>query len=254
MARAAERTAPAILSAGAIVVVAMLTLALADFNATREMGPILALGVAIMVLAGLTLLPAVLTVLGRRAFWPAVPRRGCRAARAAAGRGPRSRASCAAGPAADGGGGDGGARRGGARRAGRARAALVRRLVPRPAAVRAGAGRDRRALHPGAGGAGRRGHGLRRGLGRGRRAVRGPARADRGDVPERALGPGAGPRGPRPLGGLPLARPVLAGRDGQRAGDPRRRARRGRAAARSWSAARSPRPTTRSRRWRATRG
>ena len=74
MARAAERTAPAILSAGAIVVVAMLTLTLADFNATREMGPILALGVAIMVLAGLTLLPAVLTVLGRRAFWPAVPR------------------------------------------------------------------------------------------------------------------------------------------------------------------------------------
>ena len=79
MARAAERTAPAILSAGAIVVVAMLALALADFNATREMGPILALGVAIMVLAGLTLLPAVLTVLGRRAFWPAVPRTGTEA-------------------------------------------------------------------------------------------------------------------------------------------------------------------------------
>jgi RND superfamily putative drug exporter len=74
MVHATERTAPAILSAGAIVVVAMLTLALADFNATREMGPILALGVAIMVAAGLTLLPAVLTALGRRAFWPAVPR------------------------------------------------------------------------------------------------------------------------------------------------------------------------------------
>jgi putative drug exporter of the RND superfamily len=74
MARAAERTGPAILSAGAIVVVAMLVLALADFNATREMGPILALGVAIMVAAGLTLLPAILAALGRRAFWPAVPR------------------------------------------------------------------------------------------------------------------------------------------------------------------------------------
>jgi putative drug exporter of the RND superfamily len=49
-------------------------LALADFNATREMGPILALGVAIMVVAGLTLLPAILAALGRRAFWPAVPR------------------------------------------------------------------------------------------------------------------------------------------------------------------------------------
>jgi putative drug exporter of the RND superfamily len=54
--------------------VAMLVLALADFNATREMGPVLALGVATMVVAGLTLLPAILAVLGRRAFWPAVPR------------------------------------------------------------------------------------------------------------------------------------------------------------------------------------
>ena len=52
----------------------MLVLALADFNATREMGPILALGVAVMVVAGLTLLPAILATLGRRAFWPAIPR------------------------------------------------------------------------------------------------------------------------------------------------------------------------------------
>jgi RND superfamily putative drug exporter len=74
MAAATERTGPAILSAGAIVIVAMLVLALADFNATREMGPILALGVAVMVAAGLTLLPAILATLGRRAFWPAVPR------------------------------------------------------------------------------------------------------------------------------------------------------------------------------------
>ena len=73
MAAATERTGPAILSAGAIVIVAMLVLALADFNATREMGPILALGIAVMVVAGLTLLPAILGTLGRRAFWPAIP-------------------------------------------------------------------------------------------------------------------------------------------------------------------------------------
>jgi RND superfamily putative drug exporter len=73
MARATERTGPAILSAGAIVVVAMLVLVVADFNATREMGPILALGVAVMVVAGLTLLPAILATLGRRSFWPAIP-------------------------------------------------------------------------------------------------------------------------------------------------------------------------------------
>ena len=52
----------------------MLVLELADFNATREMGPILALGIIVMVAAGLTLLPALLVAFGRRAFWPAVPR------------------------------------------------------------------------------------------------------------------------------------------------------------------------------------
>lgn len=73
MIRATERTAPAILSAGGTVVAAMLVLSLADFKATQTMGPVLALGVAIMILAGLTLLPALLAILGRRAFWPSVP-------------------------------------------------------------------------------------------------------------------------------------------------------------------------------------
>jgi putative drug exporter of the RND superfamily len=76
MARATERTAPAILSAGGTVVAAMLVLVLADFKATQTMGPVLALGVAVMLLAGLTFLPALLSILGRRAFWPIVPREG----------------------------------------------------------------------------------------------------------------------------------------------------------------------------------
>jgi RND superfamily putative drug exporter len=76
MAHATERTAPAILSAGATVFAAMLILTLADFKATQTMGPVLALGIAIMLLAGLTLLPALLSALGRNAFWPAVPRHG----------------------------------------------------------------------------------------------------------------------------------------------------------------------------------
>ena len=73
MAHAAERTGPAILSAGGTVFASMLVLTLADFKATQTMGPVLALGIAVMLLAGLTLLPAVLSILGRRAFWPAVP-------------------------------------------------------------------------------------------------------------------------------------------------------------------------------------
>jgi len=76
MAHAAERTAPAILSAGGTVVAAMLVLLLADLKSTQTMGPVLALGVAIMLLAGLTLLPALLAALGRNAFWPSIPRVG----------------------------------------------------------------------------------------------------------------------------------------------------------------------------------
>jgi len=76
MALATERTSPAILSAGGTVVAAMLVLTLADFKATATMGPVLALGVAIMILAGLTLLPALLAALGRGAFWPSRPEHG----------------------------------------------------------------------------------------------------------------------------------------------------------------------------------
>ncbi|HEY8466077.1 MAG TPA: MMPL family transporter [Solirubrobacterales bacterium] len=82
MARATERTAPAILSAGGTVVAAMLVLMLADMRSTASMGPVLALGIAIMIAAGLTLLPALLSCLGRRAFWPAVPRVGTEAQQA----------------------------------------------------------------------------------------------------------------------------------------------------------------------------
>ena len=85
MARAAERSGGAILSAGATVVAAMLVLSLADYRATQSMGPVLALGVAVMVVAGLTLLPALLTALGHRAFWPARPRAEAGAGRAGAG-------------------------------------------------------------------------------------------------------------------------------------------------------------------------
>ena len=74
MPRAASRTGPAIFATGGIVVAAMLVLGLADYNATREMGPLLALGIVVMMACGLTLLPALLAVFGRRAFWPAVPR------------------------------------------------------------------------------------------------------------------------------------------------------------------------------------
>ena len=81
MMRAAAHTGPAIFASGAIVVASMLVLSLADFNATREMGPLLALGIIVMMGCGVTLLPALLAAFGRRAFWPAIPRESSRARR-----------------------------------------------------------------------------------------------------------------------------------------------------------------------------
>jgi putative drug exporter of the RND superfamily len=45
-------------------------LLLADLESTRWLGPVLALGVAVMLAAAFTLLPAALSLLGERAFWP----------------------------------------------------------------------------------------------------------------------------------------------------------------------------------------
>jgi RND superfamily putative drug exporter len=73
VASALTATFPAILSSGATVVAAMLVLAFAELDSTASMGPVLALGVACTMLAALTLLPALLAIVGRRAFWPRVP-------------------------------------------------------------------------------------------------------------------------------------------------------------------------------------
>jgi RND superfamily putative drug exporter len=70
MARALRRTGPTILASGLTVSLAMLTLALADARLTSTLGPVAAIGVACGMVAGLTLLPALLTIFGRRGFWP----------------------------------------------------------------------------------------------------------------------------------------------------------------------------------------
>ena len=48
----------------------MLVLLVADLQSTHWLGPILAIGIAVMLAAAFTLLPALLSVLGERAFWP----------------------------------------------------------------------------------------------------------------------------------------------------------------------------------------
>ena len=74
MTAALRHTSPAILSSGGTVICAMLVLLLADLRTFRSAGPVFALGIATTMLAGLTLLPAVLAIVGRRAFWPSIPR------------------------------------------------------------------------------------------------------------------------------------------------------------------------------------
>src|SRR3954449_1083604 len=68
--RVALRNAgPAILASGLTVIVALLTLTLAEVNATAGLGPVGAMGVFLAMVSMLTMLPALLVVCGRRAFW-----------------------------------------------------------------------------------------------------------------------------------------------------------------------------------------
>jgi RND superfamily putative drug exporter len=76
MALALRTAGPAILASGGTVMAALLCLTLAKVNGTAGLGPIGALGVAVAVLATLTLLPALLLIVGRKAFWPRIPRAG----------------------------------------------------------------------------------------------------------------------------------------------------------------------------------
>ena len=64
----------AVASAGATILVASAALWLAILRSYQTLGPVIALAVALMMLAALTLIPAVLTIIGRRAFWPRQPR------------------------------------------------------------------------------------------------------------------------------------------------------------------------------------
>jgi len=68
--RAARYVGESITFSGGTVIVALLCLALASFGLYSGLGPALALGVAIMLLAALTLTPALLAVFGRAVFWP----------------------------------------------------------------------------------------------------------------------------------------------------------------------------------------
>lgn len=68
---ALERVGESISASAGTVIFALLSLLLASFGIYHDLGIPLALGVAVMLLAGLTLLPALLAVCGKALFWPA---------------------------------------------------------------------------------------------------------------------------------------------------------------------------------------
>ncbi|HVA85599.1 MAG TPA: MMPL family transporter [Candidatus Saccharimonadales bacterium] len=68
--RAVTRVGESITFSAFTVIAALVSLALAEFGLYQSLGPSLAIGIALMLLAGLTLLPALLAILGRAVFWP----------------------------------------------------------------------------------------------------------------------------------------------------------------------------------------
>ncbi|MFF7248574.1 MMPL family transporter [Embleya sp. NPDC008237] len=65
-----ERVGEAIASAAGAVVIAFGAMLLATFGAFKSMGPGLAIAVIVMAVAALTLVPAVVSLIGPRVFWP----------------------------------------------------------------------------------------------------------------------------------------------------------------------------------------
>ncbi|MFI8896025.1 MMPL family transporter [Streptomyces paradoxus] len=76
MALALHRAGPAVLASGATVVLSMLVLLTAEMNSTSGLGPVAAIGVAVALLAMMSLFPALLVIFGRWIFWPVIPHLG----------------------------------------------------------------------------------------------------------------------------------------------------------------------------------
>ena len=79
--RVALRTAlraatPAIMASAGTVILSLLSLLLANLRQTAAIGASAAVGIVVVAVFGLLVLPAALSLVGRRAFWPAIPRSG----------------------------------------------------------------------------------------------------------------------------------------------------------------------------------
>jgi len=73
---AVERVGESITFSAATVIAALLSLLFATFEFYSNLGIPLAIGIGVMLLAGLTLLPALLAIFGRAVFWPSKTQEG----------------------------------------------------------------------------------------------------------------------------------------------------------------------------------
>ncbi|ALX49088.1 MMPL family transporter [Lentibacillus amyloliquefaciens] len=76
MKRAMRGTGVPIFYSGGTVIAAMLVLFFAEFAEYRNFAPIFGTAVAVVLIASLTLVPAMFTLFGRKSFWPKVPQVG----------------------------------------------------------------------------------------------------------------------------------------------------------------------------------
>ena len=71
-----DRVGESITFSAATVIAALLSLLVATFEFYSDLGIPLAIGIGVMLLAGLTLLPALLAIFGRAVFWPSKTQAG----------------------------------------------------------------------------------------------------------------------------------------------------------------------------------
>jgi RND superfamily putative drug exporter len=71
-----RQAAPAILASASTCILGLICLLLADLNSNKSLGPIGAVGIASALFGMLTFLVAILAIIGRKVFWPFVPKVG----------------------------------------------------------------------------------------------------------------------------------------------------------------------------------
>lgn len=74
MSQAFSNVAEPLFFSGGTVLIAMLTLFTAVFKPYHNFAPVFSIAMLVILLGGLTLIPAMFALIGRRAFWPFIPR------------------------------------------------------------------------------------------------------------------------------------------------------------------------------------